>query len=263
MCIVGIMEAPNRLTLPRRASSTISAIDLRRPESWTRSWFLTIDVDWAPDETMADTLELIQSYNVASTWMITHDSPMLDELRSAPNVELGIHPNFNGLLEGQDTRGFSNAKSVIEDLVVLVPEARAVRSHSVAQSSRLLDLCVESGLTHDVNMFIPSGSGNICSPWQSWNGMTRVPYVWEDDVWCLYEGTEQPEISPSDIVTNRPGIVVINFHPNHVYLNTESLDRSESVRNFHKNAEELHKHRYEGYGTRDRLIDLLQLNSDV
>ena len=222
-------------------------------------WFLTIDVDWAPDEAIADTIDLIQRFGSASTWMVTHDTPLLDDLRKSSAVELGIHPNFNGLLQGHDTRGFTSARAVIEDLVALVPEAKAMRSHSVAQSSPVLDFCAEHGLTHDVNMFIPSGSANVCTPWKSWNGMTRVPYVWEDDVWCLYEATDQPERTPLEIYTSYQGIVVINFHPIHVYLNTERLERYESLRHVHHNGRALLKHRYDGYGTRNRLIDLLSV----
>jgi len=251
---------PQEQSMPsRRDAATISSIDVRKPESWMHRWFLTIDVDWAPDEAIADTIDLLQSHGVASTWMITHETPLLSELRRASEVELGIHPNFNGLLEGHDTRGFSSASAVIENLVALVPEAKVVRSHSVAQSSPLLDLCAEHGLSHDVNMFIPSGSANICAPWKSWNGMTRVPYIWEDDVWCLYEATDQREITPLEIYTSYKGIVVINFHPIHVYLNTEKLERYESLRRIHQNGRELLKHRYEGYGTRNRLIDLLSM----
>lgn len=54
--------------------------------------------------------------------------------------------------------------------------------------------------------------------------------------------------------------MVINFHPIHVFLNTESMDRYESVRHIHQNAQELLKYRYEGYGTRNLLIDLLSMN---
>ena len=222
-------------------------------------WFLTVDVDWAPDEAIADTLDLLQRFSLASTWMITHETPLLGDLRNSPGVELGIHPNFNGLLEGHDTRGFASARAVIKDLMALVPDAKVVRSHSVVQSSRLLDLCGEHGLSHDVNMFIPSGSANICTPWRSWNGMTRVPYVWQDDVWCLYEMTDQRERLPIEVYRSYQGIVVINFHPIHVYLNTEKLERYESLRSMHHNARELLKHRYEGYGTRNRLIDLLSV----
>jgi len=244
---------------PSRQSSVLSSIDLSRHESWSQTWFLVIDMDWAPDEVLLDTLELIQGSGVTSNWMVTHSTPVLSDLRSARNVELGVHPNFNGLLNGQELRGFSDARAVMNAMVDLVPEAKVVRSHSVAQSGPLMDLWAELGFTHDVNMFIPSGSGNVCGPWRAHNGMTRVPYAWGDNVYCLYEGTDQPEKSPYELLLNRQGIVVVNFHPIHVYLNTERLDRYESLRHVHQDSRELLKHRFKGYGTRDRLMDLLSL----
>ena len=52
---------------------------------------------------------------------------------------------------------------------------------------------------------------------------------------------------------------VFDFHPIHVFLNTESLNRYERARPFFQNPKELIKHRYEGYGTRNRFIELLEL----
>jgi len=46
-----------------------------------------------------------------------------------------------------------------------------------------------------------------------------------------------------------------------VFLNTESLDRYERTRPIHRDPSELIKHRFDGYGTRSRLIDLLTLAS--
>lgn len=55
------------------------------------------------------------------------------------------------------------------------------------------------------------------------------------------------------------GVKVFDFHPIHIFLNTESLDRYERTRPYHQNPSELIKHRYKGYGTRNRLIELLEL----
>ena len=61
----------------------------------------------------------------------------------------------------------------------------------------------------------------------------------------------------------RGGLKVFDFHPIHVFLNTESLERYERTRALHHNPKELIKHRYEGYGTRNRLIELLELAKKV
>ena len=62
---------------------------------------------------------------------------------------------------------------------------------------------------------------------------------------------------PRDKLLN--GFHVFDFHPIHVFLNTESLDRYERTRSIHQNPKELIKHRYQGHGTRSWLMELLEL----
>lgn len=181
---------------------------------------------------------------------------MLSDIRQDENLSIGIHPNFNPLLEGNAAHG-KNAEEVVTKLLEIVPEARCVRSHSIAQSSRIHKIFTECGLTHDSNTFIPFGSKNEIIPWTDWNGLIRVPYVWEDDFYCLQDGSGQPELEPREMVMSNLRLLVFNFHPIHVFLNTESLNRYELCRPFHHNFNELKKCRFSGYGTRSRLVDLL------
>lgn len=56
---------------------------------------LSFDVDWAPDFD----LEYVSHYsienNIISTWLITHESPLIEKLNSKSNLcVLGLHPNF-------------------------------------------------------------------------------------------------------------------------------------------------------------------------
>jgi hypothetical protein len=54
------------------------------------------------------------------------------------------------------------------------------------------------------------------------------------------------------------GVNVFDIHTIHIFLNTESLDRYDRTHPLHQNPGELIKHRYQGYGTRSRLIKLLE-----
>lgn len=215
--------------------------------------FLTFDIDWAHDKIIGDTVDLLEKSGVTATWFVTHDTGLLKRLRENSKFELGIHPNFDFLLRG-DSRNGRNAQEVIERLMKLVPEAKAIRSHSTTQSSMLFEVFKAAGLTHDCNHFIPAHINIQLKPWLLWNGMVRVPYFWEDDVACLY--SHEDNMSE---VAQRPGLKVFDFHPIHIFLNTEHLDRYERTRHLHHNPEELIKHRYEGVGTRTRLLELLQL----
>lgn len=241
-----------------KARRTLSSIQVGAEADWSAAPYLSIDIDWAHDDVLADTIDLVEEYCVPVTWFVTHDTPLLARLRSHPDFELGIHPNFNFLLNG-DVRAGRNAMEVVDRLMTLVPEAKSVRSHSTTQNSSLLDLFARRGLTHECNTFIPVQSGMALKPWRLWSELTRVPYCWEDDVACLYG----PESSawPMNRLIGLKGIKVFDFHPVHIFLNTEHMDRYEKTRAWHRDPQELRAHRYEGEGSRTHFLELLRMMS--
>ena len=199
--------------------------------------YLTFDIDWACDEVLADTIDLVEKADVCATWFVTHDTPLLKRLRANSKFELGIHPNFNSLLAGSpDVNNGRSAEEIVDRLLELVPEAISVRSHSMTQSSVLLKLFLDKGLTHDCNHFIPYQAGIELHPWRLWNGLIKVPYFWEDDATAIYGGGYYQEVLE---LTNLNGLKVFDFHPIHVFLNTETLDRYEDSRPYHRSPKEL------------------------
>lgn len=237
-----------------RTFSTVSRINMNDPASWEEKVFLTFDIDWAHDEVLADCIDLVEEADVPATWFVTHETPLLARLRANPKFELGIHPNFNFLFNLQTQAGFS-AEEVLERTMALVPEATAVRSHHMTQSSTLLNLFRSKGLTHDCNHFIPMTAGITLKPWLLWNDMVRVPYSWEDDIMCIY-GQQQSLPDMSDLLS-REGLMVFDFHPIHVYLNTEDLQRYERTRPLHYQPDALFQERFNGGGARAALKALL------
>lgn len=227
----------------------VSQINVEESVSWDRV-FLTFDIDWAHDEVLRDTIDLVRPFGVKVTWYATHPTRLLDQIRRVTHWELGIHPNFNPLLEG---RGGESAADIVQRLMAVVPEARTVRSHSLVQSSRISQIFLSAGLTHDSNDYFPGNSGIELRPFILENGLIKVPYHFSDELWCLgNRGRED-----FDVLLRRPGLRVFDFHPIHVFLNTENLERYQATRALHRVPEELIRHRYDGYGTRDRLKQLL------
>lgn len=189
------------------------------------SIFLTFDMDWCSDFVLSYCLDILEKKNIAGTFFVTHNTPLLDRIKSNPNMELGIHPNFNFLLNG-DFRFGENYKQVIDYYLNLVPDAVSVRSHSLVQSSGILDYFHEKGLIFDVNLFIPRNSGIQLKLFKSWSdGQFRVPYFWEDDAHILYKDSNSV-----DHYLSFPGLKVFDFHPIHIYLNTENLARYERIK---------------------------------
>ena len=242
------------MTVARR---TISSISVDAEADWAQAPYLTLDIDWAHDDILADAIALVEQFRVPATWFVTHDTPLLARLRGNPDFELGLHPNFNFLLSG-DTRTGRDAADVLDRLLAIVPEAKCVRSHSTTQGSGLLELFRSRGLSHECNSFIPLQSGIELKPWRLWSGITCVPYYWEDDVACLY-GADGDR--PMQQLRGLPGIKVFDFHPIHVFLNTEHMDRYEKTRAWHRSPQTLLAHRHEGAGTRTRFLEYLHLAS--
>jgi len=60
---------------------------------------ITIDIDWVPDKVLEYTLELLSKAGVPCTIFATHATGLLNGL-DRNQFEIGIHPNFNPLLNG-------------------------------------------------------------------------------------------------------------------------------------------------------------------
>lgn len=216
--------------------------------------YFTIDVDWAPEAVIADTLALLEEHQVAATLFCTHASRVIDQCHTAL-FEKAIHPNFNFLLNGQHSNG-QNAEAVLDNLLDLYPEAKGVRSHSMTQSSVLLDLFVQKGLLYDANHFLPY---QPVTPFKLWNGLIRIPYNWEDDVHFSYgKAFENPEF---EFAGNQ--LLIVDFHPVHIYLNTKSKEHYQQAKKYYQEPDELIKFRKineDKAGVRDVFIQLLRQN---
>jgi hypothetical protein len=239
----------------------ISDIDPTVVTSYEGKVFITIDIDWAEDFVIEDTMRLLNEGGAQATILLTHDSKALSSER---NFEFGIHPNFNNLLTGKPQHE-NSAQDIVEKLMQLVPGAKSVRSHSIVSSSPLQETFMSFGLSHDLNMFIPNGSRISLKPFFSYNSLVTVPYCWEDDAHLHFDLHDVPEMEPIDICRNGVNsLKVFNFHPIHIYLNTDTIERYEISRNFHRDESELINYRNPGYGTRNRFIDLIhEINSSL
>lgn len=231
----------------------ISSINPDEVSTFNDKVFLTFDVDWAADTIIEYTLKILDDYDVPSTWFITHESPVLQHLRSDERIELGIHPNFNLLMQESKIELDSSMK-IISNMMSIVPEATAVRSHSLTTGSKLKSEFKQVGLTHHCNSFVPFTSGNLSFPYHEQCGLIEVPHSWEDDVHSHLSN----ESTISDLAQGK--YCVFDFHPVHIFLNSFGNETYEATRNIQqeKNAAELLKsYRQDTYGTYDVLMTIL------
>lgn len=208
----------------------------------------TSDIDWAPEEVIADTLNLFEVYGVKCTFFSTHHS--LELAKSNKKLfETGIHPNFNPILSGSSDK---RPEDILDELLDIHPEAQGIRSHSMMQSTNLLQLFADKKLLYDANHFLPYQPD--IKPFKLWTGMVRIPYNWEDDVHWAY-GYSFDECG-MDI--NSDKLVIFDFHPIHIFLNTENKYRYNEAKKFYSDPKKLINYRNKDViGTRDLLISLL------
>lgn len=209
----------------------------------------TCDIDWAPEEVIADTISLFEKYNVKCTFFSTHHSEELSKCNKKL-FETAIHPNFNLLLTGSSPKTFDD---ILDEILDIHPEARGVRSHSMMQSSVILKKFADKNLIYDANHFLPYCK-NV-KPFKLWTGMVRIPYNWEDDVhWTYGYDFDRSRIDLMD-----EGLNIFDFHPIHIFINTENKYRYLEAKKFNHDAQKLLEYRNtEIKGTRDLLISLLE-----
>ena len=172
---------------------------------------ITLDIDWAPEEIIADVLSLLDEADVRATIFATHDSPQLTSFscrrnRHAPRFEIGLHPNYRG--------GFVDADRPLQELKTLYPDAIGGRSHGLCVSSDILAAYVRCGLQYEANIFLVGHEG--LKPSARNEDIWSIPCYWSDDnPLCAL-----PPFRIDNLRLDTPGLKVLNFHPIHIYMNT-------------------------------------------
>jgi hypothetical protein len=224
----------------------IGHIDINDDKTWKEAVFITLDMDWANDAVMNYVLDLIENAGVNCTIFVTHETSAIERMKKMNNVELGIHPNFNFLLQG-DQRFGKTAYEVVNYFKEIVPEAVSARSHSITQGSIIYDAYIKNGIQFDCNSFIPSYTKIKLRPWKEDYDLIKVPYCWADDLHMeIKDGFE------IDSLLKRKGLKVLDIHPIHIYLNTEMNKRYNKARPYLDNLQKLQDFvNHETFGTGD------------
>lgn len=114
---------------------------------------ITFDIDWAPDWAIELCASLVAEFESRATFFVTHQSPILSSLkRDTSRFEVGLKPNFMPC----STHGTTFAE-VLDHCQEIVPNARAIRTHGLVQSSNLFALICDNypQIKTDVSLFSP------------------------------------------------------------------------------------------------------------
>ena len=204
---------------------------------------ITLDVDWAPEPVIADVVGLLDAHEIKATFFATGSSEVL---RSATlrGHEISLHPNY---------KDGTSPKSTLAQLKQLWPAARGVRAHGLKSSSALLKMYLDEGLEYNCDAFVPDQE--ILRPFLrlTKTRLVCLPFCWEDDTHFKSGLPFETDCLRLD----REGLLIYNFHPIHIYLNTDSDLTYRSVRSDYQDPESLLKKRVKGKGTRTLFLDLL------
>jgi len=222
-----------------------------------RTICLTVDVEWAAGEVLDDLRSLFDERRLTATFFCTH-----------PGVEVGshergIHPNFR--ISGETVKQLRAVKGelvLLDDVAVFrhvlgrtlsfAPEAKGVRSHSLHYDSLLLPLYSELGLEYDSTYFIPLVSG-LRPFWKEYD-VLELPIYFNDHFELKTAATG---FDFRSLTIDKPGLKVINVHPNMVFLNAASNEQYLATKPFYHDVERLRAARHMGFGIRTMFIDLL------
>jgi len=192
----------------------LSEIIIEKEETWSdNNLFVTLDFDWANDSVLLYAIDLLEKFDIAATWFVTHDTPLLKRLRANQKFELAIHPNFNQCLFGDNA---STVDKYLDELRLIVPEAVSMRSHSLTKNSLLSKCILDRGFTHESNVFINDYTIPL-KPYVLPDGLVQVCYNLGDYSCLSGKKAEHKSYLKSK------GLKVLNFHPIHLFLNTKSL----------------------------------------
>ena len=222
----------------------------------SKSILLTFDIDWAEDFVLEYLLKILNQYSINTTFFVTHSSELIDNMQLDSKIDCGIHPNFNPLLNGDFKYG-KNSMEVLSYYKKIVPSAKSIRSHSVCECGNFINLYQSLGLHYDSNIYIPHYSNIKACTWKVHNkNIIKVPITFADDELLVTSSIS------SDLVKqllNKKGLKVLDFHPIHIFLNSENLERYNNARPYLNNYDELQKHINKStYGVKDLLIDIIE-----
>ncbi len=195
---------------------------------------ITLDVDWASDETLDYCMDLLARHKAKATWFITHASGGLKRIRAMkPSFDIGIHPNFLP----HSTQGRTE-KEIVAQLLKICPEAKMMRTHSLVQSTPLLARIMRAfpAVKLDVSLLMPYAKH--VQPFDYFlesggrtRSMLRAPYIWED---AYAMNVPRPDFHFDPRRFSGTGIKIFNFHPIHIALNSADMAPYRALKKKHK-----------------------------
>ena len=219
------------------------------------SLVVTVDLDWACEAAVEETLDFLQNAKIATTVFTTHRSPVVEA--SMHQIEVGLHPFFS-----PDSSHGSTHEEVVKYVMDLPHNLAAFRCHrfAVCNASRLA--MAEAGMVISSNVCTDL---EVVSPFYGRLGLLEIPifmedggYLWRKHPLEMHERLIQALIAPGD--------KILVIHPMHFCINTPVFDYMYKIKQSRTRLEwrnmtkkTLRELSWKGRGIRDLLMEVFQL----
>lgn len=220
----------------------------------SNSLIVTLDLDWACEPAIEDTLDYLQTYDIPTTVFITHRSPRVEA--SAQTLHIGLHPYF-----APDSSHGSTIKEVVKHVMNLPHNLPAFRCHRFATCNASKQAMYEAGMVISSNVCTDL---EIVPPFKDRYGLLEIPIFFEDGGY-LWQKHPLEMTSSMQYMFMQKGPKVLLIHPMHFALNTPNFNYMSEIKASisrhdwnNMSKETLQRLRWKGHGIRNLIIDILR-----
>lgn len=217
---------------------------------------LTFDVDWASEETLRYSYNIIEKYSYKPTFFLTHKSQFLSDLIDKKYIDSGIHPNFL-----PDSSQGSNYDEIIDYCTRFLPNAKSFRCHRYFDVNDITEVFIKKGFKYD---------SNLCTflervePFLHRSGLIRFPIFFEDGAYLFHKHSLNFKKVGKQLFY-KEGLAILNIHPMHIGINSPNFNYMREIKDRlsweewnRLDLKMLKEISYKGYGIRDFVIEILE-----
>jgi hypothetical protein len=220
---------------------------------------VTVDLDWAPEPAIEETIEFLIQNSIHPTVFITHRSKYIETKMS--QLEVGLHPYF-----APNSSHGQTIDEVVQYITSLPYNFSGYRCHRFATCNLSAQAMKNAGMKI---------SSNVCTdleyirPFKNRYGLTEIPIFLEDGGYLWRQ--HSLKITPifKELFLSE-GTKVILIHPMHFAINTPNFDYMHQIKQSvnrntwnNMNVKTLNQLCWKGVGIRDFLKELIQISSQT
>lgn len=215
---------------------------------------ITLDLDWAPEPAIEETLDFFQKRKINPTVFITHRSSRVEACLS--ELEVGLHPYF----DSESSHG-STINQVVDYVMALPHNCPVFRCHRFKTCNQSKQAMAEAGMRISSNV---CSDLEVISPFRDRFGFLEVPIFMEDGGYLWHKHSLEVDDSLRKRLLQE-GVKVFVIHPMHFALNTPVFDYMVKIKKITSREDwntmtkqKLNALKWKGRGIRDLILDMVE-----